>query len=63
MEIKETKIILMPEEIIEIIDICESSDQKNALLFIKKIKKKIEKVQTGFRSSYQRGGHIGQPKF
>ncbi len=63
MEIKGTNVLLSPEEIIELMAICEDADKDNALSFLKKLHKRIEKAQGGFRSSYQRGGHIGQPRF
>ncbi|MBU0600141.1 hypothetical protein KKB84_02225 [bacterium] len=63
MEIKDTSVILLPEEIIQLIGICEDANKDNALSFLKELRKKVEKVQSGARSSYQRGGHIGQAKF
>lgn len=63
MEIKETGVMLLPEEIIQLIGICEDADKDNALSFLKELRKKVEKVQSGTRSSYQRGGHIGPAKF
>lgn len=59
MEIQETSVILLPEEIIQLIGICEDADKDNALSFLKELCKKIERVQSGARSSYQRGGHMG----
>ena len=63
MEIKDTYVMLLPEEIIRLIGICEEKDKDNALVFLKELRKKVEKVQSGARSSYQRGGHIGPAKF
>ncbi|MFH1563884.1 MAG: hypothetical protein ABIF11_10795 [Nitrospirota bacterium] len=63
MEIKETSVIFLPEEIIQLIGICEDADKDNALSFLKELRKKVEKVQSGARSSYQRGGHIGPAKY
>ncbi len=59
METKETSILLAPEEIVELMVICEDNDKDNALVFLKGLRKKIRDVQSGCRSSYQRGGHIG----
>ncbi|MEW6621491.1 MAG: hypothetical protein AB1422_19520 [bacterium] len=63
MEIKETNILLTPEEIIELIGICEDGDKDKAIVFLKNLQKKVAKIQSGFRSSYQRGGHIGVAKY
>jgi hypothetical protein len=62
MEIKETNILLAPEDIIELMVICEDQDRDNALVFLKGLRKKVRRVQSGCRSSYQRGGHIGPAK-
>lgn len=59
LEIKETSILLTADEIIKILGICEDADKERALNFLKMLKAKIERVQGSFRSSYQRGGHIG----
>lgn len=62
MEIKETTISLSSEEVIELLGLCEDADKDKSLAFLKRLSKKVKKTQEGFRSSYQRGGHIGAAK-
>lgn len=63
MEIKETSILLSPEEIMELMGICEDENKEMAMAFAKKLHKKVEKTQGSFKSGYQRGGHIGPARF
>jgi len=63
LEMKETSVLLSPEEIMQIASICEDGDRDAAILFMKQLMKNVKKAQEGFRSLYQRGGHMGAAKF
>jgi hypothetical protein len=63
LEMKETNILLLPEEIMQLMSICEDEDRDAALLFLKQLMGNVKKTQEGFRSLYQRGGHMGVARF
>lgn len=59
METKRVSVILEPQEINELMMLLEDRDKEEALNFCKNLKKKIVTIQSGMRSVYQRGGHMG----
>ncbi|MFH1860868.1 MAG: hypothetical protein ABH870_07670 [bacterium] len=63
LELKETSVLLSPEEIMQMMSICEDENKDAALLFMEQLMKGVKKTQEGFRSLYQRGGHMGAAKF
>lgn len=63
MEIKETSVLLLSEDIAELMVICEDQDKDRALAFTRELKKKAARVQSEQRSTYQRGGHMGPARF
>ena len=63
LEMKETNILLSPEEIMQMMSICEDEDRDAALLFLEQLMNRVKKIQEGFRSMYQRGGHMGAARF
>ncbi|MDI6781593.1 MAG: hypothetical protein QME49_05790 [bacterium] len=63
LEMKETNILLSPEEIMQLMSICEDEDKDAALLFIEQLMNSVKKTQERFRSLYQRGGHMGAARF
>ncbi|MBU0701639.1 hypothetical protein KKE26_10195 [bacterium] len=63
LEMKETSVLLSSEEIMQMMSICEDEDRDAALLFMEQLMKSAKKTQEGFRSLYQRGGHMGAAKY
>ncbi len=63
LEVKETSILLSPEEIMQMMSICEDEDTDAAMLFLEQLMNRVKKTQEGFRSLYQRGGHMGAARF
>ncbi|MDI6794454.1 MAG: hypothetical protein QME81_16575 [bacterium] len=62
MEAKEVNVTLSQAEVTELIILVEDRDKEAALDFCKGLKKKLAITQSGMRSVYQRGGHIGAAK-